>query len=187
METLKTIRIIIWYFIRRFLNHLLSEYLLRTRKDDYFLTEEKFEHIKKCVNLAYPGVEHDDYNDYNNVSDFLEKMLCGPGQLYVLTGNGWYLIVIRQYTHIVGYDFASATGKCTDIMRIYRAMIDLFRGKRVFIYSREITSYRLLKAAEKRGDLRIIKDKIVLEDDEQYHKMLVKIEKRRKRQAPSRS
>lgn len=163
--------------MRSFSNYVLSEYLLRVRTDDYFLTEEKLNHIKKCVNPAYHGIEHEDYNDYENASDFLKSTLCGLGQIYVLTGNDWYFLIIRQYTHVIGYDFASATGKCMDIVRIYRILIDLFRGKRVFIYGREPTSYRLLRAVEKRGEIRIIKDEVVVENNERYHKMLIKIKK----------
>ena len=177
MEKIETLRLIIWYYMRSVSNHLLSEYLLRVRTDDYFLTEEKLNHIKKCVNSAYRDVEHEDYNDYESVSDFLESTLCGLGQIYVLTGDNWYFLVIRQYTHIVGYDFASATGRCMDVMRIYRILIDLFHGKYAFIYGRETTSYRLIKAVEKKGEIRIIRDKIVVENDERCHKMLIKIKK----------
>lgn len=176
----REIALIIRYIIYRRLNHLLSESLLKSRTDNCFLTEEKFEHIKRCVVLAYPEEDEHDYIEYSNVNDFLESILCEHGQIYVLTGQDWYFILIRELTHVVAYDFASATGKCREIFKIYGILMELFRGQSGYLLCRESTSYPLVKLLEKRGDYKIIKDKCIIRQDEKYHKLFVKVRKHRK-------
>lgn len=173
----REIALIIKYITKHRINHLLSESLLKSRTDNFFLTEEKFEHIKYCVALAYPEETEHDYLEYNNVSEFLENILCERGQIYVLTGSDWYFILIRQLTHVVAYDFASATGKCHEILGIYKTLMELFRGKKGFLLCREKTSYPLVKTLEKRGEYKILKDKILFRDNERHHKLLVKVYK----------
>jgi hypothetical protein len=154
---------------------MFSAVLLRTRKDDMFLTDENFEHIKRCAVAAYPEEESHEYLEYANAAEFLASLSCGLGQLYVLTGPNWYCIVIRQLTHYVTYDFASATGKCIDIFKVYMTLIKLFRGKRCFFLCRESTSYPLLKALEKKGKFTIIKERSVVYENEPYHKVMIKV------------
>lgn len=165
------------YYFLKILDVVFSWWLLLIRKDDYFLTEDNYQHIKNCAKQAYPN-EVLDYNNCPTMSDLLTLMGCSKGKIYVLTGDTWYFILIREITHIVAYDFASATGKCTEIFRIYNILINLFRNKRCFIMARETTSYPLIKKFERRGDYKILNDELTFRDGENYHKMYLKVNRK---------
>lgn len=163
------------YYIQRFWEHIFERILHYIRKDDYWLTEDKYEHIKKCANSAYPDETFFVYNDYDTMTDFIKAMNCsGIGQLYVVVGEEWYFIAIRHLTFYVGYDFAAIDGKCSDIFKIIGIVNHLFKGKTMYMMCRENTSYRLFKAYERMNKCRIKKDEIKEYNGETNHILKVK-------------
>lgn len=165
--------LMIKYLICYAIDTLFSSWLLHTRKDSYFLTEEKFQHIKKCAELAYHNEELD-YHDCDSMNDLLDQLGERLGKVYILVGETWYFILIREMTHIVAEDFASSTGKCPEIIRVYKTLFELFRGKYVFMKSRESTSYPIIKALERKGTYSIKRDETIDWNGEKYHNLLIK-------------
>ena len=169
-----------WYYILHFFEYIYSLFLLKTRKDDYFLTEEKYQHIKRCANLAYDNKNFYCYNDYENADEFIKNLNCaGKGQVYVFTGDTWYLILIQHFTYLVGYDFASSTRKCNDMLRIMQTAIKMFGGKKMKMICRETTSYPLFKVFERLRKCKIIYDKTEIIENETHHIITIKIFKKR--------
>lgn len=165
------------YYIKQFVDFLFSEILLVIRKDNYVMTNEKLELIKEVSKLAYPN-EESVYENIRSIDDLAtEGIYCRKGKLYVLTGKDWYFILIREFSHIFAYDFASSSGRCTDILKIYSDLISLFKGKKGVMCCVENTSYPLVLLIEKRGYLRIISDSIVEQNGERLHKLYVTIKR----------
>lgn len=150
-----------------------AKWLLRKRKDNYFMTDDKLQHIKYCAERAYPGMEND-YSPCNTVEEYCTRTGVPKGELYVLTGDTWYLIVIRRPTHIIILDFASANGFCRDVVNVYKTLLLLFPNKRAYAKCRERTSYQLIRFFVRRGAYEILKDEITQMDGEIYHRVWLK-------------
>ena len=165
------------FYSKQFVDYIFSETLLVIRKDDYIITNEKLARIKEISRLAYPS-EESTYENIGSIDELAtEGIYCRKGKLYVLTGDDWYFILIRELTHIFAYDFASSSGRCTEILKVYSELISLFRGKKVVMCCVENTSYPLIRLIEKRGYLKIIKDTLVVQDGERLHKLFVRIKR----------
>lgn len=170
-----------WYYIHYFFEYIYARILLKIRTDDYFMTDEKYAHIKKCANMAYQNEAFFVYNEYENSEQFIKDMDCArKGQIYVMTGDTWYLILIRHMTHLIGYDFASSTGKCNDMLKILKTVISMFEGKKMKMICRETTSYPLFKLFEKMKKCKITYDRTEIIENETHHIITVKIFKRKK-------
>ena len=89
-------------FIRAFINGLFyaivcekdvlwSKKLMKIRRDDFFINENKLEHIKKCADSAYHDLDFD-YAECETVDDFF-NVICGTlGETYVIIGDSWYVV-----------------------------------------------------------------------------------------------
>lgn len=168
------------YFIKYIVDSIYSKRLLYIRKDDYLLTEEKFQHIKHCAEKAY-GISELDLHDCDSMADFLDQLGTQLGKVYVLTGDTWYVVAIQEISIVVVEDFASSTGRCMEIMSVYRTLFDLFKGKRIFMKCRETTSYPLVKIFERKGTYSIESDEPFELLGEKYHKIIIKSRKKRQR------
>lgn len=164
-------------YVYKFLDNIFSIFLGIVRKDDLLLNDEKFKHICECAINAYPNEDFYDYNIYDNSQEFLDGICCKKGKVYVLTGDNWYFIILREIDHYVLYDFASSSKKCSDMLKVYSLLINKMRGKKVFTICRESTSYPLIKTLEKRGKYTILEDEAIILDGEKHHKVLLKVKK----------
>ena len=150
--------LVILYYPKYLIEYLYSRYLAHTRKDPYFITNEILEKIKRISKVAYPG-EKMVYEKLNTVDDMVANgFFCRKEKVYVLTGDDWYFLLQRHITHIFAYDFASSTGKCPDIFRVYSELLSLFSGRRGILYCKTDTSYPVLLQIAKRGYIRVYKD-----------------------------
>ena len=176
---LKIIVTTILYWIHQGVDAMHSGYLLLIRRDPYRMTDHKLAEIKRISHLVYPDM-YCEYDELENAKETATKvMLCRPGKLYVLTGNDWYLILTRELTFIYLYDFASADGKCSDIFRIYRELIRMFRGRRGYMHCIETTSYPVLMALAGRGFLKITKDEpFITEDGVKMRKVFLRVRRK---------
>ena len=170
------------FYLRHGIGHLYSRYLMHIRKDGYILTEEAFRHIKSCSIQAYPDDSCDAYADYASAEEWCNSgIYCdGLGQVYAFTGDNWYLLVVRHLTYLDITDFASASGKCTDLA-LFVAFFKTFSGNKCFMSCRERTSYPLILLFERLGRIEILKDKPVMRENEVYHIISMRILSNRKK------
>lgn len=156
------------------IDRLFCWYLRRTRRDPYRMTDEKLIFIKRIRDAADPEIE----SPYEALECELDLERMSPcirmDKWYVLTGENWYLLLVREIPFINVYEFSSATGRCSDILKIYRELLNLFSDKRFFCFCREDTSYPLVQSLAKRGKLIILKDQIREEEGRRLHRMLVR-------------
>ena len=166
------------YYINRIPEKLHSDYLSHVRKDGFRLSEDAFIHIKKCANEAYEDDSFFIYNEYQSADQLINNLNCGgSGQVYAITGDCWYMLIIKHLTHVVIYDFASASKKCSDF-RLFTTFFRLFSGCRCKMQCRSSTSYPLIQSLERKKRIKIIKDEVVICNGEENHRLTIKIPSR---------
>lgn len=169
------------YYFEMFLESLLALVLRFSRKDNYYLTEEKYKHIRRCAEAAYPNDEYYIYAECSTVKEFLKYGCCAnASQVYAITGKNWYFIAIKRLTYVGGYDFASASGNCYDILAVISTIYKLFNGKRCRLLCRESTSYPLVIRLAQAGKCSITEDKIIMRNGEQNHMITLVLRKSNK-------
>ncbi len=142
------------------------------------MTDEKLQLIKRVSQAAYPG-EDNQYAEIESLETIaMQGICCRPEKLYVLTGKDWYFVLIREMTFVLAYDFASATGKCSEILSIYRDLINLFPGRKGLAFCREGTSYPVLTTLARRGPLKILKDETEIKNGELLHRITMRVERK---------
>ena len=163
---------------------LFSGILLLTRRDPYKITEEKLAEIKRISLIANPE-EGREYAEAQDVREALSGVFhCRKGKLYVLNGDDWYMIIMRGYVRFLVTGFYSVTGKCPDILRIYRELITVFRGKKAVMNCAADTSYPLVMTLAGRGMLKILRDIPQVRDDKDYHRIILRVRRRPARKKP---
>lgn len=152
-----------------------EKYLARVRTDHLFLTEEKFLHIKECAAIAYPEDEESEYSSSQTVDDYFRSLkIFGYAQTYALTGEDWYFLMFRFPTRFYINDFASKTGVCKDILRVYKEIYPIVKGKKVTMICRDKTSYPFIVLFKRLGLIKIYSDKEEM-NNELYHRVHLKV------------
>lgn len=106
------------------------------------------------------------------IKDLAEYCECRPDQVFVLTGQDWYLLAAEREDEVEVVDFASIGG-CRDILRVLATVVPRWRGRRVVMDARESTSYRLVMLLVRRYRLDVIEDELWFWGDEPMHSLVL--------------
>ena len=167
-------------FIEYRLECLLCVFLRIKRRNDRLITEDDLKTIKVIESQSYPE-DLQGYKDCESMSDFIHHCDCvGPEQIYLLSEDDWYIIVVKHLKYTEIKDFAASSGKCHDLFRVIGYLFENFSHDTVKMKCRDSTSYPLLMFMIKRGRVRLLQDKCIVMGEELFHEVTIKKAKRKK-------
>ncbi len=171
----KKLRLVLVASAQMISDYFLCLYLRRMRHDPYRMTDEKLDTIKRVDRIANP----EEKSVFESMEKASDMEIMGPctrlEKLYVLTGDNWYLIIVRELFFVSGHGFSSTSGKCSDMLTIYRELLNMFNGKKGFAYCREDTTYQIIQLLVMRGTLRLLEDRVAEKEGFRTHRVMVRI------------
>ncbi|MBR3025151.1 MAG: hypothetical protein IKN85_04170 [Oscillospiraceae bacterium] len=156
-------------------NRLETRFVRKLKKTSpNSISDEDLQKIRDINKDAYSGELLDIITDrYFDLKKLCEYCNCiDPVQIRLCVTDNWYITFIHHYASIEIADFAAANGKSNDFMRenviVWREIRR--QGTKPFIAClREKTSYKLIKAFEKRKKLEILYEAPITLADEQFY------------------
>lgn len=128
------------------------------------------DHIKKIESVAYPAYMQQ-MQECETLDDLAEYCECKPSQVRIINGSDWYLIYAEYKKSIEVVDFASESGKCSEIFKVVSA---LKTKKLITMDAKEDSSYPLVMKLAERGILNIIHDEIWYLGNVSMHELKIK-------------
>jgi len=105
-------------------------------------------------------------DDIYDLADYCE---CEVDELFVLTGDNWYLIAAEHEDFVEIVDLCADGNIGMEIIKLIAVLRKRWAGKRVTMDARESTSYPIIRALIRRFNYRVIRDEIWSWDDEVMH------------------
>jgi hypothetical protein len=121
------------------------------------INKENLEKVKEIEKLAYPTQFHF-YQNVDSVEDANDHIDC-DGDFFCHIGEDWYILGCNDPEEVEVHDLASAKRNLGfSELNIILNLLRSFGDKTISADCRDATSYKLLKLAEKRGSIKIMRE-----------------------------
>lgn len=125
--------------------------------------------IKDIEKRLYP--EHMLGITSESAKGLAEYCECSLDELCVLRGENWYSLLAIKEDYVEIADLAALPGNEFAASRAIMLELLKHKGKVVFIDARESTSYPMVKRAEEKGRIEILKDELYYWEGVPMHEM----------------
>ena len=133
---------------------------------DKILNMEDFEKIRQLENQAYPEGQHA-YKRIKNLKGLKRIFACNNlRQIDYYLDEDCYCIVILHHNLVYVADIVSLKNP-QKTLKLIQEVSQKYKEKPFYMYAREKTAYKLMKALERKGMLRIVEDVVEEEEEEE--------------------